>query len=468
MHKWLALCLMCVMSYSMVTCQLPQNSPVKPFATPESNVTGQLDNEPIQTESSDTTHSTGLQWEIREVVEPTVNNVQAQYFTVHEEIKAGVVISPWQPADFSIDRTKNALQSSQLLKGWALGRQVDEIGHVTEYDKIGQMTGYQVIHSIIGAPSEDLLMTGTPQLSVEYHENTETTIGYTDILFRFNIPEENITKDVQSQMHQMLRVVYGEEYAEFLCYAPNVEGSLLLEIKQENAKIHFRRNITPSGIIFSVQVVSRLGDTIFLSFPGNKEHIHITDISQHIYEFISPEIGDINLQDYRNIGAKMLQSYFHKYNGTISDYASSYTMQILLLDNGRRIISFALNAMVSQKGVERLISPDFMIEYQVMYDGENIVDANFTLKCSTGQKDATMNIEAARDEFTNAAAHMLRCIMKDDVSTDGVFTCNEDGAYQPYQYKTNIFGMEKNVTILFDMGATMADKLVGYIYYTID
>ena len=164
----------------------------------------------------------------------------------------------------------------------------------------------------------------------------------------------------------------------------------------------------------------------------------------------------------------MLQSYFHKYNGTISDYASSYTMQILLLDNGRRIISFALNAMVSQKGVERLISPDFMIEYQVMYDGENIVDANFTLKCSTGQKDATMNIEAARDEFTNAAAHMLRCIMKDDVSTDGVFTCNEDGAYQPYQYKTNIFGMEKNVTILFDMGATMADKLVGYIYYTID
>ena len=467
MHKWLALCLTCVMSCSMVACQLSKNSPAKPFGTPESNVTGQQDNEPTKTKSSDTTHSTGLQWEVREVVAPTVDNVKAQYFTVHNNTKAGVVISPWQSTDFDLESTKSSLQNSPLLDDWTIASQKTEVGHVTEYNDVGQMTGRQWIHSIIGSTSEERLISGEPDLSVEYHENTETTIGYTDIRFCFNIPEEKITREIQDQMYQLLKNVYGDEYAEFLCYAPNIEGSLLLEIKQDNAKIYFRRNITPSSITFSVQVVSRLYDDIFTSFPGANEYTPLIDVPKHMTQFVQPEFGDINLQEYRNIGAQMLQEYLPGYDGTVSDYSSSYTMKILYLNNNKRIESFVLNAMISQTDVNKLLSPDLIIDYTITYQDDNIDDAKFNLKCSAGQTDANIDAEYARTEFPNIAVKMLQCILADDGDIEYTFAPNQDGEYQQYQYQSKVCGIDKTVSIRFEMGTTMADKLVSYFYVSI-
>lgn len=462
MHKFLIGFCICVISLVLTACQFAPNSSYEPCTVSESDVKEQGGRECGSDNNNDTGHSAGFQWLEREVPEPTIEEIQAKY-VVHNGAKAGLLLSPWQSTEFDLNETMTSLKNVPFLNGWTLGSQTTEIGYATA-DDTGQTNQYQRVYTILGSASEANVINGNSELCVEYQENTEAAIGYTDISLRYNIPEEEVTSETQTQMHVLLQNIFSEEYADFLCYAQQDEGSLLLEIKQDNAKIYFRRNLTPTSLIFSVKIVSLLNENGVAAFPGQREWTPLIDTSKHIHEFVNPKFGDMKLQHYSNIGAKTFQEYFNQYNGTISGYPSSYTMQVLRL-NSQRIEKFYLNAMLAQTDVYPLLSPDFIVDYTVIYHNDVVTDVICQLKCSAGQTDATVDIKHARAKFENAASQMIRALLKDSV--DVHFTPKQDGNYEPYQYQAKICGLDKTVTLRFEMGNTMADKLVSYFYVSI-
>ncbi|MBQ8806089.1 MAG: hypothetical protein IJZ68_06350 [Bacteroidaceae bacterium] len=472
MKKILAILLACAMVFAMAACantDNPDNTAPEGSTPSQSGDNSTTNTEPTTGGDNVTEPSDGYTWEIKDVATPTFADVELQKLTAVEghDAQATVVVSPWKLEDYNLEEMKTTLQNSALFKDWVFGIEETERGNATNYKEVGYMVGYEWEKSIVGTNEYYDTMSWVTDVEMMVAGETEKAIGYTDIRLDIEIPVENVTKEMQDEIAKLLVELFGEEYGTFLCYAPTVEKNCLLEVHQDNATIYFRRETTEYGLMFRMHMSPQLGYKMFDSYPGPGDYVSIVDTPSYVYQLLNENIGAVNVHDFGNIGDKMLKENYVDYDGTMSDYSSAYYMRTVKLDNGHTVESFELNAMVGQKEVAKLISTDFVIDYEVVHNGTAVTDVELKFECGVGITGDEADLEATRTEFFNRGAKMLQCILKDDINPAEVITKGEDGKHQVYQWETSVLGLTKSANMSFAIGTTMADTMVGYIYYNI-
>lgn len=472
MKKILALLLVCAMVFSMAACgnnEKPNETSPDASQPSQGDVSTNPGNETPSGGNNATEPSEQPKWATHEVKAPEFANIEIQKLTAVEgyDAQASVIVSPWKLEDFKLEDIKTTLQGSPLFEGWVFGTEETERAKATNYKETGFMLGYEWEKSIVGTKEYYETMSYATDIEMLLGGDTESTIGYTDIRLDIEIPEEEVTPEIQAEVARLLVAIFGEEYGNFLCYAPTVNKNCMLEIKQDNAIIYFRREVSKYGLMFRMHIDPLLGYKMFDSYPGPGDYTSIVETPEYVYELLNENIGSMNVHDYGNLGDKMLKENYVDYVGTISDFTSAYYMRTMKLDNGHSVESFEMNAMVGQDEVAKLICTDFVIDYEVVHNGTAVTDVELKFECGVGITGDEADLETTRDTFFQRGANMLKCILKDDINPAEVITKGEDGKHQAYKWETTVLGLTKSANMSFSIGTTMADTMVGYIYYNI-
>lgn len=479
MKRILSLVLILALALSLAACAntQPNSGTNQPTETQQGGENNPDTTNPTSSSGND---DQSFQWETKEMTAPVFEEIAVEKLTAVEgyDAKASVIVSPWKMSDFSLDDIQATLEACPLFEGYIFGTEEIERGHATNYKDVGFLMSYEWEKQIVSTRNYyDTRLYANDGVEFTLGGNTEDTIGYNDISLSMYVPMDRVNENTQETIRLLLVDIFGEEYGNFLCYAPTVEKNCLLEVQQDNAIIYMRREVYDSDyynedgdmiFFFRMHIDPLLGYKVFESFPGNGEYTSIVDTPSYVNQILNENMGDVNVQDYGNIGAAMLKElYGENYEFTISDYTSSYYMRTMQLDNGHSSVSFELNAMAGLSETAKLICPDFVIDYDVVHNGTAVTDVELKFELGVGMDKGDADLEATRTKFFNNGAKALKCVLLDDIDPAEVMVKGEDGKHKAYSWDTNIMGLDKKADMSFVMGETMAGFLVGYIYYNI-
>lgn len=464
MKKLLSFFLVVVMLLAITACSPTQGvpNPSNDGSKPQNNNQEQNNNSNNNQQSPTEPSST---WQTKELTAPNFEELEVREMVVmqHEgrDIKGNVVVSPLTLEAFNRENALEALKNSPLFTGWTFGLEDFERGCVTLYSDVGQQNAYEWQKKIVATKEYYDTQSYFSDLNVQYSGETENTIGYTGIRVEIMIPETERNEQTQTQVFEILKAVYGEEYAEFLCYAPVKSKSTLHEIELKNATISFIRNVSENSLFFNLVIDTYCRNT-FDGYAGPGDYTPITSTPEHVYDLFSSDMGDVNVQDYQNIGATMLKQNYDYYTYTVPGYTSGYTYRILTGDNGHKVVDFALDGMTGQEEVGKLVLPAFELEYEVISKDGTVTDVEGKIHCGVGLTGDGEDLNTTKKAYLQKAIACMECTLKDDVDLSNAFPADADGNYKTYEHTATILGLEKKIYLSFDFGETMADALVGY------
>lgn len=488
MKKILSLILVCIMIFSLAACDKPDNvEEDNPLFTPQPSQNDSTNTNPSINETQPSTPSQETDkneddedsiWKTKDVSLPTFNNIDTVKLPVAEghEVQNTLVVSPWQLKDYDINATADTIKKSPLFNGWTFGLEERESVDIKTYSEIGQTNGYEWEKSIVGSADYNDYLSYASDVNVTYSSNTTYVIGYERIEVEIKLKPEDWHKDVQDQIYEVLKAVYGEEYATFLCYAPYINGNLLFEEKQSNALIEFRRNVRYSDskydpgytYQFWINMDHRISYQPVKAFSGNGEYTSILkDKPEYLYDLLGNNIGSFDVREYDKLCHEFFEKHYPGYVCTTPNTSTGYILRTLTLDNGHHVVSFDMEADISAKDNA---PANFIIDYEIIHNGSKFTDVELKFQCGTGSQGDNINdteVEKLRDKYFKIGAKMLKDILPGNINPADVIVKNADGEHQKYQYTDNVLGLDKTITIDFDLGHTFADTYVGYIYFNI-
>lgn len=470
MKKLFAILLVCAMVLSMAACGSDKTNekPSPDASTPsQGDVSPNPDNETTPGGNDATEPSEG--WQTKDVTLPTFDTVEVVQKTACEgQLTAKVAQSPWQLEDFDQEAIMSALKASPLFEGWIFGTEVSESAEITNYKEIGNVPGYEWEQCIVATREVYDTMAYASDLTLTFSGDTHYIHGYEGIKLEIDIPIEEVTPEIQDEVYKLLQVIYGE-YAEALCYAPVTSGeNLLLEVNQSNAIIYLRRTTSKYGLTFNMYMKALSSGNAYREFPGDGFYQSVAKAPQYAYEFLNEKVGSLDVNDFNNIGAAMLKETFEGYTYT-SPESTAYRVRYLTLENGHNVEKVQITGNIATEELSGSFAPDFKLEYEVVHNGTAISDVEMKFECGVGiAADGDDEYYAQlKTKFFGVAQKMFGYVLKDELDIPTVMTQKEDGTYNAYNFKTTVCGLEKNASISFAMGPTMAGPVVGYIYFNI-
>ena len=483
MKKIISLLLVAVMVFSLAACNTNNqddpsqstnptntNEPTSPTAPNASTPNGETNpngkpNDPNVEQPEKYT------WETKNITLPTFSEVEVLEYPVVEGWKsnAKIVKSPWQLQDYNPVDAKAAFAQSYLFKDWIFGIQSYEKGTMTNYENVGYRTSYTWEQSVVATNKyreTDKYSYGG--IEIIYSGATQTIEGYKGIKTSIPMDSITLTKEVQDEIYKLLQSVYGE-YAETLCYAPCTNKTIIMEVEQENATITLVRSINDDSIFFNMYMNPTVR-TYHKDFPGNGEYISIANNAKYTNELLNPAVGSLRIDDFKNIGADMLKEVYDGYLYTLPE-TKPYFMRFLTLDNGHYVEYVKMCGDIATEELSGHFAPDFILEYTVVYNGTTVTDVELNFECgvsmvSAGDKSDAY-YETVRTQLFDKACKMFPYVLKDEIDVANTMTKDESGKHTAYRFKSDLFGLQKDASIDFSMGYTMAGPIVGYIYYKI-
>ena len=470
MKKILAILLACAMVFAMAACANTDNSekPDSGASQPtQGDVTTNPDNETTLGGNDATEPSEG--WQTKNVELPTFDTVEVVQKTAYEgQLTASVVQSPWQLEDFNQEAIMSALKASSLFEGWIFGTEVSEAAEITNYKELGYVPGYEWEQCIVATREVYDTMAYASDLALTFSGDTHYIHGYEGVKLEIDIPKEDVTPEIQDEVYKLLKVIYGE-YADAMCYAPVTSGeNLLLEVKQSNAIIYLRRTVSKYGLTFNMYMTPLSVGNAYREFPGDGFYKSVAKAPQYAYEFLNEKVGALDVNNFQNIGADMLKETFEGYTHT-SPESTAYRVRYLTLENGHNVERVQITGNIATEELSGSFAPDFKLEYEVVHNGTAISDVEMKFECGVGlaADGDDEYYEQLKTKFFGIAQKMFGYVLKDEVDVAANLVKGEDGKYTAYRYTTTVCGLEKNASIDFAMGPTMAGPVVGYIYYNI-
>jgi hypothetical protein len=162
-------------------------------------------------------------WNLKYVKKPnwTIETQEVTFTQNDKEVKDKLAVSPFTFSEFNPTEDVKALQNLEVLKGWSITTEKSEAGMSYE-----TATAYMNCDTITIAELKDGKETGK-RIQFSYASEPSTCIGYQTIQCDVSLGDAN--KLTQKEVHDVMQVVYGEQYAKLLCY-----GKMKQEDKADN------------------------------------------------------------------------------------------------------------------------------------------------------------------------------------------------------------------------------------------
>ncbi len=451
---------------SGISSEAQSESTIKPVESSEA-----ANNSETSEEENLYPETDGCKWDTKEVMEPifeecTVKEAVVATDKSGKEITTELLVTPFQVKDFDLNKTKDELKKTTLLKDWFLGIEEHESGKVTLYSEIGQKTSYGWYKAIVGDTSET---GGLADLSISYEGNTETSVGYTKINFEIDVPKDKVHNEIQGEVFEALKKVYGDKTAEYLCYAPLKEKNLLCEIKQKNATIFLRREVYETGtkynrcyrFFFAIIVTPNDTDS-FEGFEGEGEYVPLVGTPEYFFDIFSTDIGKFNMNDFENAASDLLTKHYDGYTSTFPHYGYSYSVENG--DNGYKYVDMSFDSYIGAEGIAKLYVQDFTVDYSIYMKDGVATNVCGDFRCGVGAclSDDSKK-EQYRKELLEKGIEMMEMITKEKFSPEEFVYDEKNKTYNPVVRKMEIMGIEKDVSFIFEFGSNMGGYY-GYIH----
>ena len=404
------------------------------------------------------------EWKTKDVTPPTLTQPETETIVAltanGQDIIVNRIISPFSGDVFDLNTAKTLLEKDPLFAGYEFGIHETENGTVTLYSDVGQQTSYRYIHSIRATRDYENTDTYFSDLWVSYGGETSWCNGWSDISVDINFPENVVISEIQDSIYQTLCSVFGEEYAEFLCYAPATEDNQLrYEIEFDNCRIVFYRSLYGNSTDFSIKILSKLQNR-FKSYAGDYKPVLGTP--KEFFDIFSEEIGEMDMNNYASIASKMLKENFEGYIQTVPD--SGYCYRVLTGNNGHKVIEFEFEGAVEQQDVGSFFFPKFDIEYTIVLNGDEVVYIEGELQVPIGQVDAKQDQDSTVKDFLEKGLTMIDCMFDEELnlSSDIYYNTPEDKNNKAVRNLT-ILGLNQKVTFEIICQLTVQDTCTGHI-----
>ncbi|MBQ8805957.1 MAG: hypothetical protein IJZ68_05690 [Bacteroidaceae bacterium] len=271
MKKIVSLLLVCLMVFSLAACNSDSGWKTKNINAPEIK----------------------LEWQENGQVDP------AQGISITDNL----ILSPLTFEKHNVEDDVEALKKLEFTKDWVSEKQYSEQG-TPHYFENGQLTSYRYGTRFSIHENSD---TGKGFI-VYYSADTDTVIGYSTVAIEF-IPNEAGENLTQAQILNVLKIVFGDEYAEFLCYAKMTQDEEVSShtVTNGDASMKFERYIDKEGYVTFGINVSNTNPNQTNGYSGEFRP-HMDQVAV-LGEVLRWNTGDSPL-DIKNMGNAFLEKHY--------------------------------------------------------------------------------------------------------------------------------------------------------------
>ncbi len=317
-----------------------------------------------------------------------------------EEVKDTVVVSPLSTEKFKPEVALEAIKKLSFLSGWESKTQYSEVG-TPVFTDAGQMTSFKSAITLNFYETKG--KSYEKSISVFYNCEPDSVLGYSAVAVEFS--NDSAGKCLsEKQRLEVLKAVFGEEYAEYLCYAkmPTSDGLESSEMKQGNASLTYERiSDKTMGYSYAMRVTNNDATQV----NGNPGDFEPTLESMAILrDLLNMKEGDSPL-DLKNMGTDFLTKHFGE--GTHFELGTGYLDSMAgayLYSDADGYKTLMMRYYLAQDGVEennrlRVTLSTSLGEFEETY-------VNFQL--GTVAKDAS---EDAREELRQKALAIAKDVL---------------------------------------------------------
>ncbi len=338
-----------------------------------------------------------LEWENKEVADPTVEvSMQEITYTFNgTEIKDKIAISPLSYDKYKPQEIMAALMTVEHIKDWEFTFRTIESGapYLTE---LGQQNSYMHTYSFEANETTDGQYTGNG-LRVEFTLDTDSCYGYASI--SCDVYGNGLE---QSQILDVLKVVYGESDAEFLCYdAMKAEGKYAsYTVVKDFAIVAYSRD-NSDGVKFNIACLNSATD-VTNGYPGEyKPAVNTVPVFPELFGW---QEAENNLLDMKHMGATFLAKHYGDgtyinipHYGYIVEQVGEKTGTIFVMEGN--IISGENKSTFSMQVIENSELIDGFMGLQVGYAAKNEV----TQQTESDMRQQALAIaqEMIKDDFVD-------------------------------------------------------------------
>ncbi len=348
MKKILALCLVCLMAFGLMACN-----------------NGTIEN-----------------WKTKAMEAPTVElSMESVSFVTDAgtSFNDAVVKSPLSMGKYSPEQAAAAMQQLKCLKNATVEMQYKEeaIPFFTENEQL--MYYLCTTTCSIEAPDDD------NRVALNYIVTPDDVDGYSVISVEIFTTGAKALK--QQQIFEILTAVYGEAYAEYLCYAEmnTQNGYAYHEILNNQACMTFERVIKEDqGAAFAIGVYN-INETPVYGYTGN------TDLKAHGFDAIASLFGwDKNTVafDIKAMGTEFVKQY----------YGDNYVFAPV--QSGLNSTPYAY--IYVEQGQTSTLSMNYAIG-NTEDENSNLLQTQFVVKNEGEVEEATYTLEVGALEASNAS-----------------------------------------------------------------
>lgn len=424
MKKIIALLLVSIMTFGMVACSNTNTTPTTPNGTSKDS------------------------WETKNVSAPAMSlTMQESKFTdaAGNEVTDQLVVSPLTKAEFIPEATLEALQKIGFLQNWHVITGKTEYG-TAYFSEQGQMNAVQYGNYIQFCEIDPKLDAIGMSIVIQYSNDTDNVIGYDAIRVSFMNALDRVM--TQAQMLDVLKIVYGNEYAQYLCYSkmnpnPDDENHVYSVIEQNNASVMFERYVDKTiGADFAINVSNAIKEPINGNMNGYTPNLtQFATLAEllHFNEQNSP-------LDVHNMGLEFLAKHYgegayfmpKQESGPITVPNSSFIYHEE--NEGTNAMSgLMLYYKIAQPGVEDAKRPLATMTTSVKGDTEETY-CTFDI--------GYLDVKDVNDESRNAMREKALAMVKDILGLDEI----EDPFAEDASFKMTLNG--KEVVIKFKLHQT--------------
>lgn len=340
------------------------------------------------------------------------------------DIKDVLVVSPLTYDKYQPGKVLEQLQKLDCVQGWNCTTSTSEVAY-PYFTENGQLTAYKygdtmTLHEVNAERKTN------QSVSVSYNNDTDAVIGYSDISvsLQYSTGGANLS---QAQIHDILKIVYGAEYADFLCYAEmdGDDGYAEHKIQEGDAVLVFSRSTENYGMGFRVACKNTAKEASN-GYAGN-----YTPKLQKLS--VLPDImhWGANECDIHNVSA-MGKSFLEKHFGVNAAFTIGTSKNEQLaggysygVEDGKT--SVHLQYCIAQPGVKDSKRLKTQMTYKI---SEQKTESVVLFELGTIQKD-TLTDESRNAMITKALGIVSDILQTDDVLTafdsDKYFTMTVDG-----------------------------------------
>lgn len=465
MRKFLSITLIMCLILVLAACNKTPEEPSKP--------TEDIVPPVITPEESKTTEPKPevepLKWKTEEMQAPAIQQPEKEEITLTfkqtngEDVSYNVtrLSSPLTQTQFKLDDIYEKLKESTLLQEYTTGKQRTELGHVKLYPHIGQQQSYEYTESFCATKEYNYKMEKFEDWEVVYKGDTSKYNGWHTIAIQTDIPLSTVTFELQQEVFAILKLVYGEEFAQFLCYAPANDGnSMKTEMTFETCTITLHRDMQEEGLAFSIAVNSCV-ETEFSEYAG--DYTAMLGTPEALFRILSDKVGTCDMQDFRNIFHDVLKDNFESYTQTYPS-KDSYYYRKLMADNNHTVIQFTMEALTGQEDTEEYAYAPLNIDYTTIIQGDIFTNVRGEFQICLGQVGIGVDKNAINHAFTGKGINIADYLLPDVLKFTNEFYYNNLDDYHTSLYQdVNILDIRKTIQYAIIYASTAEDTYRAYV-----